>query len=336
MTIGHFIWTDLSTYDLEVGRTDYSTFFGWAFQEYNSYSFAQLDGQEIAALFPMPSRLAEMNMPSFWMSYVHVENIEATVDKARKHDGVIIEVEPQAFNNNARIALVRDPSGAGFTLYEGTDITPTIQSPGTIESRFHHVSDLGLIKEFYSDLFGWNFTKVADQPWPVFDILHADGSTVAQIEEVAQDIRGKFNYWMPCFKVNSVRELKRLIDANEGKSLSELPGNRAMVVDRQGAHFMVRETKMATANDNPTVSSASPPTTSGIAWKALLGLICIWLAVFFDIQAFWGVLFLMWTWTAIKSGRADFIEPVDRYVRKRSVWPSLANSKSICLELRFG
>jgi len=83
---------------------------------------------------------------------------------------------------------------------------------------------------------------------------------------------------------------------------------------------MVRETKMATVNDKPTVSSASPPSISGIAWKALLGLICIWLAVFFDIQAFWGVLFLMWTWTAIKSGRADFIEPVDRNVQPFMYW----------------
>jgi len=251
--------------------------------------------------------------------YIHVEDIEATVNKARKHNGVIIEVEPQAFNKNARIALVRDPSGAGFTLYEGTDITPTLQSPGTIDSRFHHVSDISLIKDFYNDLFGWSFKKVSDQPWPIFDVLHPDGVTVAQIEEVTENIRGQFNYWMPCFKVDSVDETKRLIDENEGNYLSELPGNRAMLNDRQGAHFMVRETDVESANENPSIKSI-PPTTSGVAWKALLGLVSVWLAVFLDIQAFWGVLFLMWTWPAIKSGRADFIEPVDRNLQPFMYW----------------
>ena len=43
-----------------------------------------------------------------------------------------------------------------------------------------------------------------------------------------------------------------------------------------------------------------------------MGLVCIWLAVFLDIQAFWGVLFLIWTLPALRTGRADFIEPVAR------------------------
>jgi len=231
MTIGHFCWTDLSTYDIRTGRADYTNYFGWRFQGEDSYSFALLDGQEIAALFPMPSRLADMNMPSFWMSYVHVEDIEATVNKARQHDDVIIEVEPQEFNGNARIALVRDPSGAGFTLYEGTDITPTLQGTGTIESRFHHVSDIGLITEFYNDLFGWSFRKIADQPWPIYVVIHSDGVRVAQVEEVTDDIRGKFNYWMPCFKVDSIEDLERSILANDGNCLSALPGSRVQATN---------------------------------------------------------------------------------------------------------
>ena len=59
---------------------------------------------------------------------------------------------------------------------------------------------------------------------------------------------------------------------------------------------------------------------SGFAWKALIGLACIWLAVFLDIQAFWGVLFLIWTLPALKSRRADFIEPIHRDTQPLLYW----------------
>ena len=319
MTIGHFIWTDLSSYDTSAAHADYGAFFGWTFHPDSGYSFAFQDGCEVAAVFAMPSRLADMNMPSFWMSYVHVEDIDVAVGKARRHDGAVIEVEPQAFNGESRVALVRDPSGAGFTLYEGPDTTPAVQRSGTVECRYHHVSDIELIREFYRDLFGWRFVSVADQPWPRYEVRHADGSLVAWVEEVAATVRGKFNYWMPCFGVDSMDEFSQLIQAHEGTRTADLPGDRAMFADRQGAHFIVRASQAAAPGDSP--ASPSPRlANAGLAWKALLGLICVWLAVLLDIQAFWGILFLIWTWPAIRTGRAYFIEPVNRNTQPVIYW----------------
>ena len=60
--------------------------------------------------------------------------------------------------------------------------------------------------------------------------------------------------------------------------------------------------------------------SGGIAWKAIAGLVCIWFAVLFDFDAFWGVLFLIWTWPAIKYGRAEFIESVDRKTMPILYW----------------
>lgn len=107
MTIGHFIWTDLSTFDMALARKTYAGLFGWSFGEDAEYDFAQDNEQAVAAIFPMPEFLAKINMPSFWMSYVHVENLDAKVAAARRHEGAIIEIEPQPFDENNRIALVR-------------------------------------------------------------------------------------------------------------------------------------------------------------------------------------------------------------------------------------
>lgn len=240
MAYGHFLWNDLSTFDLAAAKADYAKLFDWSFSGDASYEYAMLHGDEVAALFPMPPRLASINMPSFWMSYVHVENLDGTVEKARRHDGAIIEIEPQAFSADARIALVRDPSGAGFTLYEGPDIAPRLEGVGRVTETYHHVPDIALIEAFYRDLFGWKFIRVADTPWPVYAIRHPDGSVLAHAEEVPETVRGKFRYWMPCFTVEAVDETVSEIRARNGTVTAELTEGRLLVADRQGAHFMIR------------------------------------------------------------------------------------------------
>ncbi|MEM6304585.1 MAG: VOC family protein [Pseudomonadota bacterium] len=232
---GDFVWVDLSTYDLSTAKADYAAFFGWSFQNSSGYHFASNAAEPVAAIFEMPARLAEMEMPSFWMSYIEVDDLEASVARARTHEGVVIEVEPQDFDGSARVALVRDPAGAGFTLYEGPEI-----GLSTARSRFfHHLSDMTAIERFYGDLFNWRFEKISEAPWNVYDVLKADGACVAQVEEVPEDIRGTFRYWMPCFDITDRESLADRVLARGGSRVVDLPGGRLMLADRQGAHFMI-------------------------------------------------------------------------------------------------
>lgn len=311
MAIGNFVWTDLSTFDMGQARKTYAALFGWQFGGDSTYDFAH-DGQApTAAVFPMPAPLVKINMPSFWMSYVQVQDLEKMVAKARRHEGVIIEVEPEPFGESSRIALVRDPSGAGFTMVEGNEFTPLTGpvQPGHVIRRYHHLPEISLIQAFYEDLFGWTFHKTSDHPWPVFDIRHADGTLVAQAEEVPKHVRGKFRYWMPCFAVAPDRFLRHNFEVT-----NDMGDGRLMLSDPQGAALMVQTVETA---QTPSTANHSP---SHIPWKAALGLICIWLAVFLELNLFWGVLFLLWSWPAIRTGRADFIEPVYRQKNPLLFW----------------
>jgi len=197
MATGHFIWTDLSTFDLGLARGDYASIFGWDFGNDDSYDFAQRHGREVAAVFAMPASLVARNMPSFWMSYVQVVDLEETRAKARAHDGVAIETEPMAFGAAARIALIRDPSGAGFTLYEGAEMGGSRSGVGTVGGRYYHGPDVSSVAGFYEDLFGWRAAPATPSPWPVFDVLHPDGTRIARAEEIPDGLRGAFRYWMP-------------------------------------------------------------------------------------------------------------------------------------------
>ncbi|MEM9494650.1 MAG: VOC family protein [Pseudomonadota bacterium] len=305
---------------MEAARRDYAKLFGWKFDGAVSYDFATLDGEAVAAVFPMPERLAKMKMPSFWMSYVRVQNLDATVAKARTHEGAIIEVEPQAFNVDARVALVRDPSGAGFTLYEGPDISSPSGVVGTVEQRYHHLPDVGLITSFYADLFGWRFAKTADTPWPTYEIRHTDGATVAIVEETPEQIRGKFRYWIPCFSAPSREVALSRLSAMNGEVSYELDDQRLIVRDRQGAHFMLRTTDDEKNDDRRSDSDTRSAAVVSIPWRALFGLCLIWLAVFLEVQAFWGVLFLIWIWPSVKVGRAEFLEAVYRSKQPVTYW----------------
>lgn len=240
MAHGHFIWTDLSTYDAAVARSDYARLFDWRFQGDPAYDFATAHDAEVAAIFPMPTALAQINMPSFWMSYLHVHDLDAAVAKARRHSGVIVEVEPEPFGAQARISLVRDPSGAGFTMYEGPEIAAPPPKHGTVTDRYHHLPDINLIQDFYSDIFDWRFVKTPHTPWPVFQILSTSRDHVAYVEEVPESVRGKYRYWMPCFRVRSAPQTLADIEARGGALGSELTLGRYVLSDRQGAHFMVQ------------------------------------------------------------------------------------------------
>lgn len=83
MQFNQFVWTDLSTFDLDQARRDYAALFGWSFQGRDDYDFASVNQSLVAAMFRMPKRLADMTLPSFWMSYVNVEDIDAIVASAR-------------------------------------------------------------------------------------------------------------------------------------------------------------------------------------------------------------------------------------------------------------
>lgn len=240
MTFGHFIWNDLSTYDVDKARADYSALFGWNFHSDAEYEYACLAEQQTVAIFPMPQRFVDMDMPSFWMSYIRVETLERSVEIATSHDDAILEVGPHAFDEHAQIALVRDPSGAGFTLYEGPEISRVTNSNGSVCQIYHHCADVGLIRSFYDELFGWQFHQTANGPWPVFDIVDDKGNPVATAEEVPPEIRGKFSYWMPSFGTAANENLAEKVGSESFEIFAELGDDRYLGSDRQGAHFMVQ------------------------------------------------------------------------------------------------
>ena len=96
-----------------------------------------------------------------------------------------------------------------------------------------------MIAPFYEDVFGWRFVLRDQQPWQVFEISDDENNHVGFVEEVPEEIRGQFSYWMPCFKVISITDAVAALIRAGGKQFAELGNERVLASDAQGAHFML-------------------------------------------------------------------------------------------------
>ena len=187
--INRFTWTDLSAFDVDGCKEFYAQVFGWSYRDTGyQYQIASTNGADVAGLFEMPEKFQRINMPSFWMSYIDVENADKTVETARRL-GAIIEVEPVESDFGNRIALIRDPAGAGFTCQENRSGSSTLQTFGGGRC-WHtlHVSDLGSVEGFYSELFDWEFRPTNDS-W-LFEIFQ-ESELIGGLEVTPNELKGE-------------------------------------------------------------------------------------------------------------------------------------------------
>ena len=156
MAHGDFIWCDLSAYDPPRAMRFYSDVLNWRWSgadETGTY-LASAASAPVASLYQMPERFMAMGMPSFWMSYIAVDNAAASVERARNLGGKI-EIGPDELPGRGRCALIRDPLGAGFTILESEPGAKPGVAAGQRAGHGLFVSDLSAIKQFYET--SWMF-----------------------------------------------------------------------------------------------------------------------------------------------------------------------------------
>jgi predicted enzyme related to lactoylglutathione lyase len=236
------VWNDLSTYDVEEAKRFYQMTFQWDFQEDRSvgepYLIAQYGGQSIAGIYLLPKQFRMKRFPSFWMPYIHVTNIWDTVREAKQFGGAKVEIRPMDLGEGNLIALVRDPLGAGFTLYqgEGSGKQPT-PSHGLVMRNELHISSLAKVKTFYEHLFGWQILPTEHAN--IFSITLRSGNMLGHVLELPNHLRGNYQYWIPMFKVNDVASyVERVLDTG-GTTAESFWNDQTMIQDSQGASFIV-------------------------------------------------------------------------------------------------
>ncbi|MDG1431798.1 MAG: VOC family protein [Paracoccaceae bacterium] len=299
MPHGNFVWADLSSFRPTVTRQFYSDLFGWRFDDYS----ASTASGPVAGLYEMPEKFQAINMPSFWMSYISVDDVGKTVEVARAN-GAKVELGPIPFEGGGQIALIRDPLGAGFTIYEGSSLNSSASGEGAKLGHGLFVSDASAVIGFYETLFGWRFKPMADGAQEI----QANGRRIAHLYEIPDPaIRGKEQYWAVYFGAQNLDEAQLKVTASGGEVVGEteiLEGRAIVAKDPDGGTFWMLETTSDAAK-NTVVSPARP-----FKWKAWLGLLLVIASALTESTWPWVIFLGIWTWVGLKERTTYLFEAI--------------------------
>jgi len=157
---GRFVWHELVTTDAAAATKFYTGLFGWTVQEnpmpgggvYRMFSQGEV---MVGGAMSAPS-----GVPSGWLLYVGVEDVDASAKRIGELGGKIM-VPPTTVPDMLRFACGMDPQGAAFGILKGigpgSDKPPYEgrARPGTFCWDELHTRDTAAAKQFYGGIFGW-------------------------------------------------------------------------------------------------------------------------------------------------------------------------------------
>ena len=239
---GKFCWAELSTTDGPAAKAFYTALFGWETIDNPMgpgmvYTMLNLNGQSAAALYEDKSGKA----PPHWGTYISVDDLDASAAKAKELGGAIL-AGPFDVMEHGRMAVIQDPTGAAFCLWQAKDHIgyTVINEPGSVCWNELHTRDTAAAAAFYSGLFGYG-VKASEMPMPYTE-LQLDGKSVAGMMGMGPEMEGVPPHWNIYFTVANCEETVAKATALGATTVvppMAVPGvgKMAMMRDPQGVVF---------------------------------------------------------------------------------------------------
>jgi predicted enzyme related to lactoylglutathione lyase len=116
---GKIGWIDMTVENAAELRDFYSAVVGWRHEDvsmgdYSDYSMMTPQGEAVSGI--CHARGSNAELPSGWLIYITVDDIDASIEACEAHGGeVLVPVKGLA---GGRFCVIRDPSGAAAALYQ--------------------------------------------------------------------------------------------------------------------------------------------------------------------------------------------------------------------------
>ncbi len=244
-TPGTFSWTDLSTPDQEGAKAFYTGLFGWEvvdnpIGENAVYSMMLLEGRPVAAISPQQEQQRDAGVPPMWNSYVTVESADATAARAGEL-GATVHAGPFDVMQAGRMAVVQDPQGAFFELWEPKEHIGAglVNAPGALSWNELATPDITASSQFYSELLGWQVEPLQGMEMPYSVIRTAAGNSNGGIRPAMPP--GTPPHWLVYLGCDDIGASLRTAEELGGRALTDVidmgTGKFAPVQDPQGAIF---------------------------------------------------------------------------------------------------
>ncbi len=171
---GTFSWADLASTDAPVSKKFYTELMGWAVRDIpmgddQFYTMFEHDGETVCAMSQMQPDMQSQGMPSYWTSYITVDDVDAMIPKIKDLGGEVI-VEPMDIFEEGRMLILADPEGAVVALWQPKNhIGATlVNTPGAMSWNELGTRNPKQAVEFYGKLLGWEFQKMEGMDYHTF------------------------------------------------------------------------------------------------------------------------------------------------------------------------
>lgn len=117
---GEICWSELATNDVKTAKDFYGNLFGWEFKDNNmdgmTYTEIKSNNKVFGGIWGIPKEM-QQHIPPHWMSYVLVENVDTSLEKAMTN-GCSVKKEATNVGDFGRFAVIQDPTGAHIALWQ--------------------------------------------------------------------------------------------------------------------------------------------------------------------------------------------------------------------------
>ena len=246
---GAFCWIELGTSVGEDGKKFYTQLFGWEFEDHPMgpgmvYTILKLAGKDVGALYELMPEMKAQDIPPHWMSYVSVDNADETAEKAKAEGATIIK-EPFDVFTLGRMAVIQDPAGAVFSIWQAKDNkgAGVTNVPGSFCWNELMTQDTTKAGDFYTNVFGWARNVMNFGPMEYTMFLNGDRPNGGMFK-MTPDMGPIPPNWLVYFAVDDcdakVQKATEL-GANVMKPADDIPGigRFAILADPQGAAFAI-------------------------------------------------------------------------------------------------
>lgn len=198
---GKFVWFELVSRDAKKAQAFYSEVLGWKVKPFPMGDFTYemiYAGDTMIGGYALPKSDRQR---SHWLSYVSVEDVDATAKAATAKGGRVVEA-PSDIPGVGRMARIADPQGAELSLFKNATGDPADAPPppgGWVWNELH-TSDPTKALPFYEKVLGFSHRSMDMGPGGTYHILSKGGVDRGGVTSHLP--RGMPPHWLPYVAVD--------------------------------------------------------------------------------------------------------------------------------------
>lgn len=246
---GTFCWVELGTSNSEGAKKFYTDVFGWASNDIPIgpnmiYTMLTQDGKDVAALYNLTDEMTAQGIPPHWLSYIYVEDADQSAAKAKELGGTLMK-EPFDVFTVGRMAVIQDPAGAVFALWQARDHKGAglVNVPNSLCWNELGTNDTAKAGDFYANLFNWQKQEMEFGPM-TYTMFNNGERPAGGMYPLPPEMANVPPNWLAYFAVADTDATAKKAADNGATTIAppaDIPGigRFAILQDPQGAVFAI-------------------------------------------------------------------------------------------------